>query len=97
MVSFAENGRRDLDVDILLRLARVLGVAAIGLLNPAGDPERFAVRLSSGETLDADGIRDAVLGAGAAEQRRKVREEIRRRREELGIPLLEELLRVEQP
>lgn len=92
VVSFAERGRRQLDVDELLVIARALGVAAIGLLDPVGD-EPTLVRLSDGEELDADGIRDSVLGAGAAEQRRKVAEEISRRQEELGIPLLFETLR----
>jgi hypothetical protein len=51
------------------------------------------VTLSSGETLDANGIRDAVMGLGAAEQRRKVADEIRRRQEELNIPVLFDWLR----
>jgi transcriptional regulator with XRE-family HTH domain len=92
VVSFVENGRRQLNVDELLVVARALGGRVIGLLNPLGDRET-RVRLSSGETLDADGLRDTVLGAGAAEQRRKVQEEIQRRQEELGIPLLVDLLR----
>lgn len=92
VVSFVEHGRRQLDVDELLVLARALGVAAIGLLHPFKD-EPANVRLSSGDELDANGIRDVVMGAGAAEQRKKVVDEIRRRQEELNIPVLFDWLR----
>jgi transcriptional regulator with XRE-family HTH domain len=93
VVSFVENGRRQLDVDELLTVSRALGVAAISLLLPVGDDQETRVRLSSGDKLDADAIRDVVMGAGAAEQRRKVADEIRRRQKELNIPLLFDWLR----
>jgi transcriptional regulator with XRE-family HTH domain len=94
VVSFIERGSRQLDVEELLTVSRALGVAVISLLLPFKD-ETVRVVLPSGEELDADGIRDAVMGRGAAEQHRKVAEAAeaaRREAEELHMDRLWDFL-----
>jgi transcriptional regulator with XRE-family HTH domain len=78
VISFVEAGKRQLDLEELLLVARALDLAGISLLLPAVD-----VRVKVGnKTLDADELRDAVMGNGAAAQRAKVLAEAQANAEE---------------